>query len=91
MIDRVIEAVAAEEGPTEWWWLSFCDPTLPTGSQFLGVAVVQGRGMASAMVAATFLGINPGGEITGIEIPPEHVPDPVFRERLLSRTEAESL
>ncbi len=23
------------------WWLSFCDPDLPTGQQFLGVAIVD--------------------------------------------------
>ena len=75
----------------EWWWLSFADPNLPTGTQFLGVAIVQGQDIASAMVAATFLGINPGGEISGIAIPTEHVPGPEFRERLLSRVEAETL
>ena len=31
-----------------WWWLSFCDPDKPRGSQFLGVVIVRGESMGAA-------------------------------------------
>ena len=75
----------------EWWWLSFADGDLPKGSQFLGVAIVRGWGILAATIRAHALGINPGGEVAGVQIPLERLPDPSFRERLLTREEAEAL
>ena len=89
---------------TNWWWLSFCDPERPEGKQFLGVAIVTAevedvfdaltyageREIGLAIRRTHDLGINPGGEVSGILIPPEHVPDERYRDRLLDRAELES-
>lgn len=45
------------------WWMSFCDPSKPTGEQFLGLCIVDAVDEVSATKIAWALGINPGGEI----------------------------
>jgi hypothetical protein len=67
-----------------WHWLSFADPDLPKGTQFLGVAIVQAGSFLGALSDCNQRGINPGGEVNGVEIPPEHVPPEHLRNRLLS-------
>jgi len=52
-----------------WWWLSFVDPGRPEGDRFLGVVVIQGTDFRDAVEAAWNLGVNPGGECKGMEIP----------------------
>lgn len=54
---------------TDLWWLSFADPTRPTGSQFLGAALVEGQSLLDAAQTAWILGCNPGGEVGGVELP----------------------
>jgi hypothetical protein len=83
--------VAATGGAKRWWWLSFADGNLPKGTQFLGAAVVEACGMAGAAFEAHRLGINPGGEVLGIEIPDKGVPPESHRNRLLSREEVEAM
>jgi hypothetical protein len=75
--------------PEQWFWLSFADPNKPPGSQFLGVAIVQGGGMGEAIQNAWTMGINPGGEVQAIPIPEEHVPDEQYRRRLMPKKELE--
>jgi len=77
--------------PERWWWLSFADPYLPTGTQFLGVSLVKASGFATATTYAHLLGINPGGEIQGHEIPDGFYVDKKYQHRLLTRKEAEQL
>lgn len=79
---------SAPEG--NWWWLSFADPTLPGGSQFLGVAIVMTESAepSQAPVVARLLGLNPGGQVMIFPIEPDYLPGPDWRHRLLSRTEA---
>lgn len=90
IMKRVFDVSVAEStNPEHWWWLSFSDPERPKGSQFLGVAIVKARGMGTATVAASLLGINPGGHVWGVAIDDERVPPPEYRERLLSRTDAQ--
>lgn len=48
---------------TPWWWLSFCDASLPPGSQFLGGCYVQAAEIGQALAISHALGINPGGEV----------------------------
>lgn len=65
----------------KWWWLSFVDE-----SGFLGVAIVQDRSFAGAVLRAHALGINPGGEVRGFPFPEQEewrAPEAV-RNRLLS-------
>lgn len=72
-----------------WWWLSFVDPELPEGSRFLGVAIVQAGDFAAAVARAHRLGINPGGEVEGIEMPTIAATPEDMRERLLGQQEAQ--
>lgn len=60
-----------EEGQEHYYWLSFCDPLKPKTKQFLGVCIVRAFGVATAILRAHQLGINPGGEVASWEIPEE--------------------
>lgn len=73
-----------------WWWLSFADPDLPEGRQFLGVLIMQGWTIQAVITESHVNGLNPGGECEFAHIPPEHVPAEQFRNRLLSYTELAS-
>lgn len=48
------------------WWLSFADPKLPKGKQFLGACIVSGEDMIDAVAMAHALKINPGGQVKGV-------------------------
>ena len=80
--------------PEGWWWLSFCNPDLPTGSQFLGACIVRARGLLGACATAHFFSCNPGGEVQGLgPVPFGGKRDAVLRRwsnRLLSKTECET-
>jgi hypothetical protein len=83
---RVAKLLAEEKDlPTKWWYISFADD-----DGFLGGVVIKGKGFTSAIMASHRLGINPGGEAMGIEIPPDHEPPESAVGRLLSRAEVES-
>jgi len=70
-----------------WWWLSFARP-----NEFVGVAIVQGQGMVTAIDRANRLRLNPFDcEVAGWEIPPENVPPVEARDRLLSKVELQRL
>lgn len=89
LLDEVVSGCAAFS--EKLWWLSFADATLPKGTQFLGAAIVRGETMTAAVVRAHWLQINPGGEVLGVEIPPEVKIESDWIERLLSREEWEKL
>jgi hypothetical protein len=73
------------------WWLSFADVSRPEGQQFLGVAIVEAQTMGEATMKTHRLGINPGGQIMGSQLPESfHVP-PEKTDRLLGRDEAQVL
>lgn len=76
------------ESPSGWWWLSFVDAKLPKGSQFLGVAIVEGADIVSAATTAHQIGCNPGGQVMGISIIKDRLPDDAWRNRLLAKAEA---
>ncbi len=69
-MNKLAEARCIEnaEGKKRCLWLSFCDPCLPKGSQFLGVIVTKSFGFATAIDELHGLGINPGGEVKCIEL-----------------------
>ncbi len=71
------------------WWLSFCDASRPTGSQFLGAVLVDGADMIDAIRASHALGINPGGEVAGHAVDAERMRrvDDKWKNRLLTREE----
>ena len=83
------------------WWLSFCDTEKakrtprrkrkPGGPAFLGVVITQAPNLAAAITRSHTLGVNPGGEI-GIKGPiPVRYIGPEWRDRLLTRDEAQSI
>jgi hypothetical protein len=56
---RIAEYLAKETSePALWWHLSFADDT-----GFLGVTIIQARGMITAVQLSHALGVNPGGEV----------------------------
>lgn len=52
-----------------YYWLSFCDDTLPTGETFVGGCIVRANSIAVAIQEAWRLRCNPGGEVMGYPIP----------------------
>jgi hypothetical protein len=74
-------------------WLSFCDASLPKGSQFLGACIVPGDDVVEAVQAAWRLGCNPGGEALGHVIPSDVEPRIAdkWKRRLLTRAECEAM
>jgi hypothetical protein len=87
-VAAMLKAEAAE--PERWFWLSFCDGSLPAGQQFLGACLVKGRGIITAVREARKRGCNPGGDVKAVEIPSHLVPPPKWANRLLTKAEAES-
>lgn len=49
--------------PMAFFYLSFCDPTLPAGTQFLGATVIEADCEDDIPTVAWNMGRNPGGEI----------------------------
>lgn len=87
---RLVDARTKREKETRdlgWWWLSFVDPDRPDGKRFQGVAIVEGYGVASASTRAHELGINPGGEVQGVQLTGNDIPASTLRNRLLSMDE----
>jgi hypothetical protein len=76
---------------TSRWWLSFCDPDKAEGSQFLGVAIVEGANLVQATSSAWRHKCNPGGEILGVQLPHATHVSTNMMNRLLTRNEAEAL
>lgn len=52
------------------YWLSFANGSLPKGSQFIGACMLEADSLMAAVLASHALGINPGGEIQALELPP---------------------
>jgi hypothetical protein len=72
-----------------WFWLSFCDPKLPKGSQFLGACIVEGDDTPQAVENARKRGLNPGGEVVSVSADPATIaimPEK-WKNRLLTREE----
>jgi hypothetical protein len=87
---RLVDIRAKREsasGQAGWWWLSFVDEDMPAGQRFVGVAIVQGHGVASAASRAHELGVNPGGAVKALELSGADIPAPALRNRLLSMDE----
>lgn len=71
----------------QWLWLSFRDVD---ANKSLGVAIVEGGGIMEATLNARRHDCNPGGEVLGYVLDPEHLPAPELRNRLLSEEELEA-
>jgi hypothetical protein len=67
--------------PRRWMYLSFA-----TEKEFLGAIYIEAHGIASAVAKANVLGISPGGQVWGVDIPDVSLlPPPEYREKLLSK------
>ncbi len=83
----VKKALEREVGsPPQCYWLSFADPDLPKGSQFLGVVITNAVGVAHAMQKCWDLGCNPGGQVMAYPTDAAKIPKECF-DRLLSKQE----
>jgi hypothetical protein len=71
------------------WWLSFADPDLPQGSQFLGVVIVRANDFKRAVSWTNRHGVNPGGEIRGFQLPDDSPVPQSCIGRLLTRAECD--
>lgn len=71
-----------------FFYMSFADPELPTGTQFLGCTIVEADNPYAAMRKSWQLGINPGGSVkfAQLESVPEEAQDMIHR--LVPRVEA---
>lgn len=74
-----------------WWWLSFADPDLPKGSQFLGACIVRGTEPMMAQPRSTDpvpeawrQGCNPGGQVSMYRVPDDRPPPLKWCNRLLT-------
>lgn len=71
-------------------WLSFADPGRPAGTQFLGVALIWAKGFVSAVEQARLMGLNPGGEVQGMDFDPDEIlPAMEYWNRLLDSAAVE--
>lgn len=53
-----------EDNNNGWWWLSFADD-----DGFKGALLIFAPGFHSAMGIAHLTGLNPGGQVQGLELP----------------------
>lgn len=75
-----------DEGQKGWWYLSFADDTVG----FIGGILVEAQGPVTARLRVGSLGLAPGGEMLAFEHPSDlPLPEPVFRNRLLTVKELE--
>lgn len=80
---RMVDLIREEAGkPLAWWYLSYSGV-----DKFNGGVIIEATGFASAVVLSGELGISPGGEVTGIKIPPDELPPDRYRHRCLSLEE----
>lgn len=71
------------------FYMSFCDPDRPEGTQFLGAIMTYAPDFMSAIMKTHALGINPGGEVAGCEVPDDLGVPEEFIDRLLSKDEVD--
>jgi hypothetical protein len=82
-----------EQRVMAWWWMSFADPEMPKGRQFLGGLLIEADDEHEMLLRSHALGLNPGGEISFFRVPPqfEERVTPDLTYRLLSREECERI
>ncbi len=77
-------------GKMNGWYYSFVNPARPAGDRFVGGILVKAQGFTAGLTKIDFLGINPGGEVLGVEFPMDNIPDKWFN-RLLSRADLDEM
>jgi hypothetical protein len=71
-----------------WWYLSYAHKA----KGFMGGAIIEAHGFVGACHNARLIFITPAPDVEtqGVPIPPREVPEPQYRNRLLTRDELES-
>jgi len=72
------------------FYMSFCDPDLPEGTQFLGGLIVAAETLDTALTVSWLTGCNPGGEVEIAGPLPVEAFRPEYIGRLLNRAEIEA-
>lgn len=81
-----LKAKEVAAGVERWYWLSFVDDGV-----FQGCVMLRAYGMVDAIDRAWRKGINPGGEVSGIEAEDDWTPRvDGYADRLLTRADAEA-
>jgi hypothetical protein len=84
---RADELLAKElTQPLRLHYLSFAGP-----EGWRGAVIVEAHGLVDALVLCHVLGINPGGDVACVPVPPEHLPPESARNRLLSKADCEEV
>jgi hypothetical protein len=73
------------ENPKHWMYLSFAGR-----EQFNGAVFVEAHGLITAIIRCNELGINPHGEVIGVDVPEGYLPAEEFLNRVLSRDDLEA-
>lgn len=68
--------------PLGWWYLSYADET-----KFRGGIIIAAHGFTGAAYMANILKFSPGGQVTGVPVPPGKLPPEWYRNRLLTLEE----
>lgn len=81
---KIAEIWQAElKEPKALYYLSFSEPGV---GGWLGAIYTEARGITTALEKTHLLGINPGGAVMAIRIPPDtFMPDRKYWDRLLTR------
>jgi hypothetical protein len=58
-----------------FYYLSFCDPGKPNGTQFLGATLVEADDPSDMLTKTHANGTNPGGEVEFLELDFESIDD----------------
>jgi hypothetical protein len=77
-----------------YWWMSFCEPSKPRGTKFLGALIIKAENEIDLITRSWLLKLNPGGEIKFFKIPEKYVsriPPEWVETRLITREECEAL
>lgn len=76
-----------------YYWLSFCDPDKPEGTQFLGASIIEAADFVTAITKSHLLGCNPGGEVVTWEFEPDKCPIPIaaIENKLMTKDDIERL
>jgi hypothetical protein len=80
-IHRAMKLAGEEmrDNPKHWMYLSFAGPDTFNGGVF-----IEAHGLITAVIRCNELGINPHGEVVGVDVPEGHLPAEEYRNRVLS-------
>lgn len=85
--ERINKLLADERSePMRWWYLSYA-----SDEGFRGGVYIEAHGPVEAAYLARHRNLSPGGQVQMILVPPEHVPEDRYRNRLLTREEIETM